>query len=149
MAMISAGCARPSSTSCIACRSTAPAILCVDDPVLRALVPDVQCSVTSYGVSEDAQVRAVDIRAVGAQMHFHGAAAQRRHAARPMEVVLNLPGHHNVLNALSAIAVAAELNVPDAAVQKALAEFTGRRAAASRAMASCRCRRARAAGTSR
>jgi UDP-N-acetylmuramate--alanine ligase len=100
------------------------AILCVDDPVLRALVPDVQCSVTSYGVSEDAQVRAVDIRAVGAQMHF---TAQRRNGVTlpPMEVVLNLPGHHNVLNALSAIAVAAELNVPDAAVQKALAEFTG------------------------
>ncbi|RYF35948.1 MAG: UDP-N-acetylmuramate--L-alanine ligase, partial [Comamonadaceae bacterium] len=100
------------------------AILCVDDPVVRGLVPDVQCPVTSYGVSEDAQVRAVNIRAVGPQMHF---TAQRRNGVTlpDLPVVLNLPGHHNVLNALSAIAVAVELNVPDAAVQKALAEFTG------------------------
>jgi len=100
------------------------AILCVDDPVVRGIVPDVQCPVTSYGVSEDAQVRAVNIRAVGPQMHF---TAQRRNGVTlpDLDVVLNLPGHHNVLNALSAIAVAVELNVPDAAVKKALAEFTG------------------------
>ena len=100
------------------------AILCVDDPVVRGLVPDVQCPVTSYGVSEDAQVRAVNIRAVGPQMHF---TAQRRNGVTlpDLQVVLNLPGHHNVLNALSAIAVAVELNVPDEAVCKALAEFTG------------------------
>jgi len=100
------------------------AILCVDDPVVRGIVPDVQCPVTSYGVSEDAQVRAVNIRAVGPQMHF---TAQRRNGVTlpDLQVVLNLPGHHNVLNALSAIAVAVELNVPDAAVKKALAEFTG------------------------
>ena len=100
------------------------AILCVDDPEVRAIVPDVQCPITSYGVSEDAQVRAVNIRAVGAQMHF---TVQRRNGVTlpDMDVVLNLAGHHNVLNALSAIAVAVELNVADAAVQKALAEFTG------------------------
>jgi UDP-N-acetylmuramate--alanine ligase len=100
------------------------AILCVDDPEVRAIVPDVQCPITSYGVSEDAQVRAVNIRAVGAQMHF---TVQRRNGVTlpDMEVVLNLAGHHNVLNALSAIAVAVELNVPDEAVQKALAGFTG------------------------
>ncbi|MEP6824923.1 MAG: UDP-N-acetylmuramate--L-alanine ligase [Ramlibacter sp.] len=100
------------------------AILCVDDPVVRGIVPDVQCPVTSYGVSADAQVRAVNIRAVGPQMHF---TVQRRNGVTlpDLEVVLNLPGHHNVLNALSAIAVAEELNVPDAAVLKALAEFTG------------------------
>ena len=100
------------------------AILCVDDPVVREMVPDVQCPVTSYGVSEDAQVRAIDIRAVGAQMHF---TAQRRNGVTlpDLDVVLNLAGHHNVLNALSAIAVAVELNVSDAAVCKALAEFRG------------------------
>ena len=100
------------------------AILCIDDPVLRELLPDVQCPVTSYGVSEDADVRAVDIRAVGSQMHF----TVRRHdgvTLPDLDVVLNLPGHHNVLNALSAIAVAVELNIPDAAVQKALAGFRG------------------------
>lgn len=100
------------------------AILCVDDPVVRSLLAEVQCPITSYGVSEDAQVRAVDIRAVGPQMHF---TAQRRNGVTlpDLEVRLNLPGHHNVLNALSAIAVAVELNVPDAAVIKALAEFRG------------------------
>ncbi len=100
------------------------AILCIDDPAVRAIVPEVQCPVTSYGVSEDAQVRAVDIRAVGAQMHF---TAQRRNGVTlpDLHVRLNLPGHHNVLNALSAIAVAVELNVPDEAVCKALAEFHG------------------------
>lgn len=100
------------------------AILCVDDPAVREIVPDVQCPVTSYGVSEDAQVRAVNIRAVGAQMHF---TVQRRNGVTlpDLDIVLNLAGHHNVLNALSAIAVAVELNVPDAAVKKALAGFTG------------------------
>ncbi len=100
------------------------AILCVDDEAVRGILPEVQCPVTTYGVSEEAQVRAVNIRAVGPQMHF---TAQRRNGVvlPDLEVVLNLPGHHNVLNALSAIAVAVELNVPDAAVLKALAEFRG------------------------
>lgn len=100
------------------------AILCVDDPAVREIVPDVQCPITSYGVSEDAQVRAVNIRAVGPQMHF---TAQRRNGVTlpDLDVVLNLAGHHNVLNALSAIAVAVELNIPDEAVKKALAGFTG------------------------
>jgi UDP-N-acetylmuramate--alanine ligase len=100
------------------------AILCVDDPAVREIVPDVQCPITSYGVSEDAQVRAVDIRAVGPQMHF--TALRRNGVTLPdLPVVLNLAGHHNVLNALSAIAIAVELNVPDAAVQRALANFSG------------------------
>jgi UDP-N-acetylmuramate--alanine ligase len=100
------------------------AILCVDDPAVREIWPDVQCPVTSYGVSADAQVRAVNIRAVGPQMHF---TAQRRNGVTlpDLDIVLNIPGHHNVLNALSAIAIAVELNVPDDAVKKALAEFKG------------------------
>ncbi|HSV35471.1 MAG TPA: UDP-N-acetylmuramate--L-alanine ligase [Ramlibacter sp.] len=100
------------------------AILCVDDPAVREIWADVQCPVTSYGVSEDAQVRAVNIRAVGPQMHF---TAQRRNGVTlpDLDIVLNLAGHHNVLNALSAIAIAVELNVPDEAVKKALAEFRG------------------------
>ncbi|HYF21549.1 MAG TPA: UDP-N-acetylmuramate--L-alanine ligase [Ramlibacter sp.] len=100
------------------------AILCTDDPAVREIVPDVQCPVTSYGVGEDAQVRAVDIRPVGPQMHF---TAQRRNGITlpDLRIQLNLAGHHNVLNALAAIAVAVELNVPDAAVQKALSEFRG------------------------
>ena len=100
------------------------AILCTDDPAVRDIVPQVSCPITSYGFSDDAQVRAIDVRAVGGQMFF---TVQRRNGVTlpDMDVVLNLPGRHNVLNALSAIAVAVELNLPDAAVQKALAEFQG------------------------
>ena len=100
------------------------AILCTDDAAVREIVPQVTCPVTSYGFNEDAQVRAVDVRAVGAQMHF---TAQRRNGVTlpDLDVVLNLAGEHNVLNALSVIAVAVELNVPDAAVLQGLAEFKG------------------------
>ncbi|MGH8857375.1 MAG: UDP-N-acetylmuramate--L-alanine ligase [Polaromonas sp.] len=100
------------------------AILCTDDPAIRDIVPQVSCPITSYGFGEEAQVRAINVRPVGAQMHF---TAQRRNGVTlpDLDVVLNLAGEHNVLNALSAIAVAVELNVPDAAVQKALAEFKG------------------------
>jgi UDP-N-acetylmuramate--alanine ligase len=100
------------------------AILCTDDAAVASIVPEVSCPVTGYGFGEDAQVRAVDVRAVGGQMHF--TALRRDDVALPdLPVVLNLPGRHNVLNALAAIAVAAELNVADAAVQKALAQFKG------------------------
>ena len=100
------------------------AILCTDDPAVQEIVTEVTCPITSYGFNEGAQVRAVNVRAVGGQMHF---TVQRRNGVvlPDLEIVLNLPGHHNVLNALSAIAVAVELNVEDAAVQKALAEFKG------------------------
>lgn len=100
------------------------AILCTDDEAVQSIVPLVTCPVTSYGFNADAQVRGVNVRPVGAQMHF---TAQRRNGVTlpDLEVVLNLAGEHNVLNALSAIAVAVELNVPDVAVQKALAEFKG------------------------
>jgi UDP-N-acetylmuramate--alanine ligase len=100
------------------------AILCTDDPAVRDIVDQVTCPITSYGFNESAQVRAVNVRAVGAQMHF---TVQRRNGVvlPDLDVVLNLPGLHNVLNALSAIAVAVELNVDDAALIKALAEFHG------------------------
>ncbi|SDO92191.1 UDP-N-acetylmuramate--L-alanine ligase [Rhodoferax sp. OV413] len=100
------------------------AILCTDDPGVRDILDQVTCPITSYGFGEDAQVRAIDVRAVGGQMHF---TVQRRNGVTlpDIPVVLNLPGRHNVLNALSAIAVAVELNIPDAAVQKALAGFEG------------------------
>ena len=100
------------------------AILCTDDLAVRDIVDQVTCPITSYGFNEQAQVRAVNVRAVGGQMHF---TVQRRNGVvlPDLDVVLNLPGLHNVLNALSAIAVAVELNVDDAAVVKALAEFRG------------------------
>ena len=100
------------------------AILCTDDPVVRQIVPEMSCPITSYGFGEEAQVRAINLRAIGAQMHF---TALRRNGIKlpDLEIVLNLAGQHNVLNALAAIAVAVELNVPDGAVQKALSDFTG------------------------
>ena len=100
------------------------AILCSDDAAVRDIMEQVSCPVTSYGFGEDAQVRAVDVRHVNGQMHF---TVQRRNGITlpDLPVVLNLPGEHNVLNALSAVAVAVELDIPDIAVQKALAEFRG------------------------
>ena len=100
------------------------AILCNDDPAVRSIIPEVQCPVTTYGLEEGAQVRAVDVKAVGAQMHF---TVQRRNGVTlpDLKVRLNAVGMHNVLNALSAIAIAVELNIPDDAVVKALAEFRG------------------------
>lgn len=100
------------------------AILCTDDPAVRDIVADVTCPVTSYGFGEDAQVRAIDVRAVGGQMHF---TAQRRNGVTlpDLPIVLNLPGEHNVRNALSVIAVAVELGIADEAVQRGLAGFKG------------------------
>ena len=100
------------------------AVLCTDDPAVRAIVSQVSCPITSYGLGADAEVRALDIRHVHGQMHF---TVQRRNGTTlpDLPVVLNLPGEHNVLNALAAIAVAVELDIPDAAVQKALAGFRG------------------------
>ena len=100
------------------------AVLCTDDAAVRDILPQVTCPVTTYGFDEGAQVRAIDVRAVGDKMHFN---VQRRNGVilPDLAVVLNLPGRHNVLNALSAIAVAVELNVPDVAVLRALADFKG------------------------
>ncbi|MBE0474357.1 UDP-N-acetylmuramate--L-alanine ligase [Rhodoferax sp.] len=100
------------------------AILCTDDAAVRSILPQVTCPVTSYGFEEGAEVRAVDVRAVNGQMHF---TVQRRNGLvlPDLAVVLNLPGRHNVLNALSAIAVAVELGIDDAAVLRALASFKG------------------------
>jgi UDP-N-acetylmuramate--alanine ligase len=100
------------------------AILCIDDEAVRSIVPEVQCPVTTYGLNEEAQVRAVDVKAVGPQMHF---TVHRRNGVTlpDLHVRLNAVGMHNVLNALSAIAIGVELNIPDDAVLKALTEFRG------------------------
>ena len=100
------------------------AVVCVDDPAIRELLPQIARPITSYGLSEDAQIRAVNVRAVGGQMHF---TVQRRNGEvlPDLDVVLNLPGQHNVLNALAAIGIAVEIGVPDVAVLQALAEFKG------------------------
>ena len=99
------------------------AVLCVDDPNVREIIPRIGKPVMSYGFSEDARFRAVNVRAEGAQMKF--TVLRINGATTKFDVTLNLTGTHNVLNALAAIAIASELNVPDAAIVKALAEFKG------------------------
>ena len=100
------------------------AILCAESEAVREIMAQVTCPVTTYGLREDAQVRALDVRAVGSRMAF---TVQRRNGVQlpDLQVTLNLAGVHNVLNALAAIAVAAELGVDDAAVVRALAGFKG------------------------
>ncbi|MFT3956934.1 MAG: UDP-N-acetylmuramate--L-alanine ligase [Piscinibacter sp.] len=101
------------------------AILCVDDAGVRSIMPMISRPLVSYGFGEDAMVRAVDVQAQeGGTMRF---TVQRRNGVRmpDLEVTLNLPGEHNVLNALATIAVATELELPDAPVVKGLAEFRG------------------------
>ncbi len=97
------------------------AVLCIDDANVREILPFLSKPVLSYGLCEGAQFRAVDVRAEGAQMHF----TLLRDDADPLPVVLNLPGVHNVCNALAAIAVADELGVADQAMVAALADFRG------------------------
>ena len=100
------------------------AIVCSDDPGVQSIVDEVARPVTTYGFNPGAQVRAVDVRAEDGRMQF---TVQRRNGITlpDLQVVLNLPGEHNVRNALAAIAVAVELNVSDEAVLRALANFKG------------------------
>jgi UDP-N-acetylmuramate--alanine ligase len=100
------------------------AVLCVDDPHVREIMPFVSKPVLTYGFSPEAQFRAVDARPDDGRMRFT-LLRTNGSTAPPLEVVLNLPGLHNVQNALAAIAVADELGVSDEAIVRALAEFHG------------------------
>jgi UDP-N-acetylmuramate--alanine ligase len=97
------------------------AVLCLDDPNVREIMPFVSKPILTYGFHEQAQVRAIDARAVGGHMEF----TVIQDDYPPMAVRLNQPGMHNVQNACAAIAIARELNVSDGATQKALSEFNG------------------------
>lgn len=99
------------------------AVLCSDDPHVREIMPFVSKQIVRYGFDSDAHVRAENVHAVGSQMHFD--CVRQNGEITRMPVVLNLPGMHNVLNALATIAVATELGVPDIAIQKGLEEFRG------------------------
>jgi len=102
------------------------AVLCIDDPNVREIMPAVTKPVTTYGLSEAAQIRAVDVKADAGRMRFRVARSDARGARLPdLEVTLNLAGTHNVLNSLAAIAVGMEVGAPDAAIVTALAEFRG------------------------
>ncbi len=99
------------------------AVLCADDPNVREIMPQVSKQIVSYGVNESANVRAENVVAEDGCMKFD--CVRTNGSVTRFPVTLNLPGMHNVLNALAAIAVATEVGVSDEAIIKALAEFKG------------------------
>ena len=101
------------------------AVLCGDDPGVRSIIPMISRPIITYGFNEGAHVRAVDVQHLpGGQMRFR---VERRNGVTmpALQITLNLPGEHNVLNALAAIAVATELELPDEPIAVALAKFSG------------------------
>ena len=98
------------------------AVLCLDDPEVRKILPEITRPVTTYGLTKEADVHAEDLRQEGNRMHFR---VTRPQQDEWLDITLNLPGHHNVLNALAAIAVAHEIGVDDAAIKLALENFQG------------------------
>ncbi len=97
------------------------AVLCADDPNVRLIMPQLTKQITTYGLAPDAHVRALDVVAVESQMRFRVV----RPGEADLAITLNLPGVHNVRNALAAVAAGMEIGVPEAKIVKALAEFRG------------------------
>ncbi len=97
------------------------AVLCADDEEVRSILGDIARPIVTYGFGESADLRAVDVERAGLQSHFTALRAGRA----PVRLTVNLPGRHNVLNSLAAVAVATELGVADAAIQRALSNFQG------------------------
>jgi UDP-N-acetylmuramate--alanine ligase len=100
------------------------AIVCVDDDAVIEIIPEIARPVITYGLVEEAQIRAVDIRAVNGRMFFN-VCLKDDSSQKAFAIELNLPGLHNVKNALAAIAVALELEINQTSIQKALAQFKG------------------------
>ena len=98
------------------------AVLCLDDAQVRSILPRIARPIVTYGIDEPADIRAVRIERHGLQSRFE---VERPSRPTPLSVTLSVPGRHNVLNALAAIGVATELGIPDAAIQGALAQFSG------------------------
>ena len=98
------------------------AVLCADDAEVRGILARVGRPVTTYGIEEGADVRAVNVVRKGLQTEFD---VIRPGRSQTLSISLNLPGRHNVQNALATIAVASELGVEDAAIQRGLAKFQG------------------------
>jgi len=98
------------------------AIVCIDDEYVREVLPHVARPIRTYGTADEADIRASNITQNGLEMHFD---VHFHTGASIQNVVLNMPGHHNVLNALAAIAVANELGVSEAAIKQALSSFAG------------------------
>ena len=99
------------------------AVMCSDDPHVREILPAIAKQVVTYGFAPGANIRAENIRADGGRMHFD--CVRTNGSVSRFPVTLNLPGEHNVRNALAAIAVATEVGAGDTAIQQALAEFNG------------------------
>jgi UDP-N-acetylmuramate--alanine ligase len=97
------------------------AVLCFDDEHVRSILPQVGRPVVTYGIGEGADVRAVNLRRDGVLTHFR----VERAGSAPLDITVNLPGTHNVLNALAAIAVALELGIDPTAIRRALTHFQG------------------------
>jgi UDP-N-acetylmuramate--alanine ligase len=98
------------------------AVLCADDAEVASVLSRVGRPIVTYGVGEDCDVRAINVERRGLQTRFE---VTRRGYDSALAVTVNLPGHHNVLNSLAAIAVATELGIDDAAIQRALTTFQG------------------------
>lgn len=98
------------------------AVLCIDDPVIKETLPEISRPFLTYGIEANASFKATNISQTGTQTHF---TVERPNDMPSLEITLNLPGKHNVLNALAAIAVATELKVSDQAIQRALLSFAG------------------------
>ncbi|HZZ94784.1 MAG TPA: UDP-N-acetylmuramate--L-alanine ligase [Usitatibacter sp.] len=99
------------------------AVLCKDDPNVRAIMPAVTRPMMTYGIAADADLRAENVRWDNGRMRFSAVANER--GLKPLDVLLNLPGEHNVLNALAVIAVAREVGASDEAIAQGLSGFTG------------------------
>lgn len=97
------------------------AVLCAEDAEVRQIISHIARPYVTYGFEEDADFRATLVLQTGTRMHF----VVERPAMGKIEITLNLPGKHNVLNALAAIAIASELKISDAAIQRALENFSG------------------------
>jgi len=97
------------------------AVVCIDNPVVRELLPRIARQVITYGFSDDADVQATEFSQNGAMSTF----TVKREGKKPLELSVNLPGQHNVLNALAAIAVASDESIVDKAISSALGGFAG------------------------
>ena len=99
------------------------AVICKDDPHVRAIMPSITRPMLTYGKTSDADLRAENVRWDAGRMRFNAVSTSKDLA--PLDVMLNLPGEHNVLNALAVIAVAREVGASEVSIAKGLAEFSG------------------------
>ncbi len=97
------------------------AILCFDDPIIRSILPHIMRPIITYGFSEDADIQITSFQQKEIKNHF----TVLRKTRKPLDITLNLPGQHNALNAVAAIAIATELDIEDETIQTALANFSG------------------------